>query len=439
MITVVIIASDRRADLLRDFFQPLLKAQINVDTDYEHGLKSVFDKRPALVFIQGDIDGVSGGAVAKQIKGLLRDAAPRIVLMGDAVSLKEKSRSWYDDSLNFSVPEEELIPLFREQLSKHLPDIWREATAFSTDAPGDETGGQDAVESVASVYSGDSPPLAHPVGVKSGPVPVKLRMADSATLPLQEVAKPAPAPVSDVRAGRPGKESAVSVSAEKPPVIRPIPANTAPNQPGPAAHATKPAFPEPSAPSQKIPSFEPSYTVRSSAKHSPWLYGGGLAVAVILAALVYYLTHAPRPVPRAKAPVSVVPKAQAPQPPVAQTSARIARLPEVIPLSGKDPGYEAKHPGWSRYVGNGMEFKVFSDKGEIKAIQALAAGTQPIPDDTMKLLLGQIFGYASYSSAAIVEKRNYLVQQARLPGGAEMLVYRKKSTKGIRGIVISVP
>lgn len=443
MITVVIIASDRRADLLRDFFQPLLKAQMSVDSDYEQGLKSVFDKRPALVFIQGEISGVSGGAVAKQIKGLLRDAAPRIVLMGDAASLKEKARSWYDDSLDFSVPEEELIPLFREQLSRHLPGIWREETAVSSASDEFQPGSRsNDVKSVASVYSGDVPPLATPSVVPSGSAPVKLRMADSPLSPRKDEAEPIPAPAAEPREITPaGKAVAVSPAVEASPVMRPAATTPAPKQRTAAGQPAKKVSPEQSAPSRQIPPFEPSFPEREPSKRNPWLYAGGLAIAVILAVVVNYLTHPSRPLPQQGPPVTPVPKAEAPRPAPVQPEpgARILRLPEIIPLSGKDPGYEVAHPGWSRYAGDGMEFKVFSDKGEIKAIQVLAGGVRPIPEDMPKSLLGQIFGEAQYSSAAPVEKQNYLVQQSRLPGGAEMLVYRKKSAKGIRGIVISVP
>jgi hypothetical protein len=442
MITVVIIASDKRADLLRDFFQPLMKAQISIDSDYEQGLKSVFDKRPALVFIQGEINGVSGGAVAKQIKGLLRDAAPRIVLMGDAASLKEKARSWYDDSLNFSVTDEELVTVFREQLTRHLPGILQEAPALSADISEGQAGsGRNVAESGASVYSGDAPPLATPSVAPSGPEPVRFRMADSSSIHLEAAAIPTPVPAAGARViSTAGKADAVSPSAEIPPVARPTAAKPAPAQPRPAAQPQKPAFPEPSAPTQKTTPFEPFFPARGPSRHNPWLYIGGLAVAVVLAALAYYFTHPSRN-GQAKPAASVAPKVRAPQPPTAhpETGARIARLPEIIPLSGRDPGYEMQNPGWSRYAGNGMEFKVFRDKGEIKAIQAIAGGTQSIPEDMPKRVVGQIFGYASYSSAAPVEKQDYLVQQSRLPGGAEMLVYRKKSTNGIRGIVISVP
>lgn len=407
MITVVIIASDQRADLLKDLFQPLLKAQICVDSDYELGLKSVFDKRPALVFIQGEISGVSGGAIAKQIKGLLRDAAPRIVLMGDAASLKEKARSWYDDSLDFSLPEGELIPLFREQLSKHLPDIWRDVPALTCDSAG---GRSDAVE----------PGLPASSGASFSPAGDLVGNTDMASMLKPEAIPPAAA------------HTAVKL---------PSASESAPKKNRPAVQTGKVAFPGTPALSRQVPQFEPTFPERAPAKSHSGLYLGGLAAALVLAALIYYLSHHTRPVPQARPQVSSAPKAQAPRPPATQpeTRARIARLPESVPVAGRDPGYEPGHPGWSRYTGDGMEFKVFSDKGEIKAIQVLAGGARSIPEDMPKSLLGQIFGYASYSSVSSVEKQSYLVQQASLPGAAEMLVYRKKGAQGIRGIVISVP
>lgn len=429
MITVVIIASDQRAEMLKDHFQPLVTALISVYSDYEHGLKSVFEKRPDLVFIQGEIGPVSGGTIAKQIKALLRDAAPRIILLGDMITLKEKARSWYDDSLDYSLADNDLISQFQERLRKHLPDIWREEAGDAADISGLEVGSKwDTVVSASGAAtpmsdhsaSGEYRPAAH-TGQHSGERPLPAESGTAEPLPVGKAVTPA-------SSGAPSR--VINQKPSKPSLSR---------QPAVAQPATQTFF-EPPAPGRNQPRFSPSFPERRPVGHNPWLYVGGLAAAVVLAAVIYYFTYPPHPVP-SPPPASAPPKAQPQKPAAARpaTRARIARLPEIVPVSGRDSGYESRHPGWSRYIGNDMEFKVFSDKGEIKAIQVLSSGAAPLADEMPKRLLAQIFADESYSSAEPMEKKGYLVQQSALAGGAEMLVYRKKGMTGIRGIVISVP
>lgn len=425
MITVVIIASDQRAVMLKEHFQPLVKAQITVDSDYEHGLKAVFDKRPALVFIQGEIGGVSGGAVAKQIKALLRDSAPCIVLMGDAATLKEKARSWYDDSLNFSADEDDLLAQFRAQLGKHLPDLWKDEAGPSKDLAGLQVGSKwDTVEPVATPVAGRAPVTPRATGGAPRPrdVPPLSPPANDVPRVVPPAEKPQPSPSVAI-----SPESRVAASI-------PAPTKPTPRPPGGGRPIAKPA-----APKVEFPPFESRFPEGVSARRNPWLYISGLAAALVLAALITYFTSSGRFMPKTGSAVPPAKSQATPTPAVSPARARIARLPDIVPVSGKDPGYESKHPGWSRYVGNGMEFKVFSAGGEIKAIQLIASGKGAIPGDMPDTLLGKLFGSVSYSLSSSSEKQGYLVQGAKLPGEAEMLIYRKKSTSEIRGIVVTVP
>ncbi len=444
MITVVIIANDQRAVRIKEYFQPLVKSQISVDSDYEHGLKSVFDKRPALVFIQGEIDGVSGGAIAKQIKGLLRDSAPRIVLLGDASSLNESARSSYDGCLNFSVPDKELISLFRAELDKQLPTLWREEPA---PPPAYADGLQGAKENHAFELVSLTDPVAQPyhaepLPVTPGPVTETSRAVNPHTTQKKADIKPISSVKDDAHISTPAESRrGGAASTVKSHDIRPTDSSSTVNQSHPDTQPVRRPFSEPSAKVRNIAAFDHTFLESRSTKRKPWLYVAGLSVALALAALIYHFTHPTPPVVQITPPVSSAPEAPAPQAPVTQpaTQARIAKLPEIIPLSGKDPGYESHHPGWNRYAGKGMEFKVFNAQGEIKAIQLIATGEQSIPDGMLVTLLGQIFGNASYSPAPPIEKQNYLLESARLPGEAEMVIYRKKTNKEIRGIVVTVP
>lgn len=378
MLTILIIANEPRAISLKEQFQPLLKAQISVVDDYEHGLKEVFDKRPAAVFIQQEIGGVPGATVAKQIKGLLRDASPRLVLLGDARPMEKEATPFYDDGISFTVPQPELFELFKGQLEKLPYLLWQE----------------------------------------KGAEPRRPALAEPAKLAVASPAEPLP--------GKP--------AGPLPPLAPPRP------PPAPAPVQTEPLEVE----EEELPPFD-SIFLESGVRHRrPWLYIAGFFVTAALCAWIY-LWYMPGGTPKAhKSSVAPAPSAvQAPVPAaVPQPSvqkARISGLPAIIPTKNRDSLYSTTHPGWERYLAEGTEFLVYRASNEIKAIQVVAARNGVITDGIINELLRELWGISGYSVSAGSEKQGYLIQQARLPGDAELVIYRRKTDSQIRGIVVTVP
>ncbi|HKZ17549.1 MAG TPA: hypothetical protein VJ161_08835, partial [Geobacteraceae bacterium] len=97
MSNILIISNDQRALALVNHFQPLLESHIFAATDINKGLKEFFDKRPAVVFIQEELAGTTGEAVAKHIKTLLRQESPRLVLLRNSSTHYLLSQSSCDD------------------------------------------------------------------------------------------------------------------------------------------------------------------------------------------------------------------------------------------------------------------------------------------------------------------------------------------------------
>ncbi|HEY5975723.1 MAG TPA: hypothetical protein VIU41_13370 [Geobacteraceae bacterium] len=118
MKSILVISNDQRSDDLIRQFQPLLKRHIGSVTDFDQGLKKVFDKRPAVVFIQSEIGGISGDAVARHIRELLRDDSPKLVLMRDAPDKEFASRDTFDDNIDLFASNEELFTQFKAKLEK---------------------------------------------------------------------------------------------------------------------------------------------------------------------------------------------------------------------------------------------------------------------------------------------------------------------------------
>ena len=105
---IYFIANSRNARTLIEKLQPLTGATIGIATDLAQGLKDVFDRHPAVVFIQNEIEGIPGEKLAKKIRAILDDATIRFVLLHeDADSIRAKAKD-FDASYNISQPDDEL-------------------------------------------------------------------------------------------------------------------------------------------------------------------------------------------------------------------------------------------------------------------------------------------------------------------------------------------
>ena len=81
MLNLLFISDSPKAQYVKSVLQPVLKVIIDVVTDFDHGLKDVFEKRPSTVCIQDQIGGVTGESVARHIQMLLGDNAPTFILL----------------------------------------------------------------------------------------------------------------------------------------------------------------------------------------------------------------------------------------------------------------------------------------------------------------------------------------------------------------------
>jgi DNA-binding response OmpR family regulator len=134
MTNIILISNDQRAQMLVNHFQPLLDSVIVTATDINKGLKEFFDKRPVVVFIQEELAGTTGEAVAKHIKTLLRHESPRLVLLRNSSAHYLLSQSSCDDFIPLPLPESELLEKFEEQLRK-IPLIqWKKTVSAEMEA-----------------------------------------------------------------------------------------------------------------------------------------------------------------------------------------------------------------------------------------------------------------------------------------------------------------
>jgi hypothetical protein len=115
------IANSRQARALIENLQPLIGATIGIAFDLTRSLKDVFDRHPAVVFIQNEIEGIPGEKLAKKIRAMLDDEPMKFVLLYEDADSIHGKEDYFDASYNISHPDDELYRLILEFLHT-IPD-----------------------------------------------------------------------------------------------------------------------------------------------------------------------------------------------------------------------------------------------------------------------------------------------------------------------------
>ena len=120
-----------------------------------------------------------------------------------------------------------------------------------------------------------------------------------------------------------------------------------------------------------------------------------------------------------------------------QASARPTRLPDFIPSYGVDKQYNAANPGWERYKGQVTEFKVFREQGSIKAIQVIDRGGQGVPESFMKGVLRQVVKKPAFILESSEKKDGYEIQRGRIADNLKVVYYRDEHGGRLRAFVMT--
>lgn len=125
-------------------------------------------------------------------------------------------------------------------------------------------------------------------------------------------------------------------------------------------------------------------------------------------------------------------------PKVAPGGTRLTELPDFIPRAGFDKQYGAANPGWERYRGHSTEFKVFREKGSIKAIQVIDRGGKGVPESFMKAVMKQVSKNPVFVPGASEKKEGYEIQRGQLADNTVKVVYYRDEQGGtIRAFVLT--
>ena len=117
--------------------------------------------------------------------------------------------------------------------------------------------------------------------------------------------------------------------------------------------------------------------------------------------------------------------------------ARPSALPDFIPTYGKDKEYSAANPGWERYKGRVTEFKVFREKGFIKAIQVIDHGGQGVPETFMKGVLHRMTKKPAFILESSDKKDGYEIQRGSIADNLKVVFYRDEHDGRLRAFVLT--
>jgi len=125
MVNLLFISSNPKIDAVKTALQPSLRVKIDTVGDFDIGLKDVFEKRPAVVFIQDHIAGVTGESVARHIQMLLGSSAPSFIFMHDGNLKSKPVKGLYEHVIDLSQSPPKIFVDIQSNLASLLGAQWQ--------------------------------------------------------------------------------------------------------------------------------------------------------------------------------------------------------------------------------------------------------------------------------------------------------------------------
>ncbi len=117
---ILFITNDQNLPEIIDQLKSLVDARIDIVNDFSQGLKEIFFRQPDLVFIQKEIEGITGEKVASQVRALLDEEPIRLVLLHNMENGWQVADSNFNGSIDISLPAPELIRQLQQQVNDVL-------------------------------------------------------------------------------------------------------------------------------------------------------------------------------------------------------------------------------------------------------------------------------------------------------------------------------
>ncbi|NTV49754.1 MAG: hypothetical protein HGB32_06270 [Geobacteraceae bacterium] len=494
MLNLLFISDSPKAEYIKSVLQPVLKVIIDVVTDFDQGMKDVFEKRPSTVCIQDQIGGVTGESVARHIQMLLGNGAPSFILLHTGNDNAKAIVGLYEHIIDLSQSDDAVAEDVENTLKSLLGDQWGRIyipskptpalvelpaieieelqevpdnieDSFLSDPDASEDTYRDADSDRAKAINDDLTELllleADRVRREENPVAASSTVIaeskeDVIAAPKQENAELKQS-LPDTSESVTPPETFIDISTLEKVEVSAAGFNDSKLSTGPVAATSTPAAAEfrisqkanqaeEYIPEELLLAFEENYRSESPL----WLRTVVIVLVCALCAaggwylvrqnpqVVSSLTQRFLPSSGAKqsavtAPVAVAAppvQKQVTPPPAAQM------LPVFIPKEGHDSLYAVKNPGWERYVDKLNEYRVFSASGRILAVQVLAMNDAKIPETLIKSVLQELVGSAEYQITSRSTKTGLRVDNGKIQNKGEIKIYRKNGA--VMAFVVSV-
>ncbi len=468
MINLLFISNNPQVELLRNHFQQILKLRIEVVEDFDHGLKDVFEKRPAVVCIQDQIAGVTGESVARHIQLLLGNGSPRFVLMHEGSAKAQAVPGLFNNLIDLSNPFDATCETLRKTLQSLLGERWDllyckplEEAPSSGHVAGDIASADHPLTAIVEppaliLQSPDLQSMLEPEGVVVGEtfveqtIPTGIAPKSQPIQPALVSQEPAvsavpfafaePSPDSSRLASLHEREHAPEPQRPKG-LIQQV--SSSPSE-GAEELDTSPVSLD-----ELLHNFEENYRSR---KRMLWRFGVAVLVVLVAGVLLFFAMN--RSVPQALSPVAVEQKKtvglqQSPvQAVVSSVTAAASKeqvvaqqeqhLPTFILKTNRDTDFSATKPGWFRYLSDLRDYRLFYADGRLQALQVLGRGDNVINDAELKRVLHELTGTDQYRIERR-ENKNGLHQEHALilPGRSELLIYRASLKGPIKAFVVA--
>lgn len=461
MLNLLFISDSPKIEYIKKTVQPLLKVIIDVVPDFDNGLKDVFEKRPAIVFIQDQIAGVTGENVARHIQMLLGNSAPTFILIHEGSSKAKQIKGLFEYTVDLNQPEAKLAVEIQSTLKVLIGDQWDNFIAPSTLTPTSITPLPDlSEESRDDSYNHKGNGEAEPQAVQKPSVADTASKVDLPDASAKQF-RVRPEITEPKQCATPATRNVVELPTPVGPTAgttRTVLANVSHFPPVTSAdlfisHKGAPA--EKRIPEEKPPAFEENHHLKS--KRTKYLPIYIFVLLVFVSVGGWYLVQrkpdltgslkqrstsvvTPNTAPTVNPSLPVAQPVPNPQKPiqsiVEKPSGPSTAFPAFIPLEGHDKTFSGKNPGWERYIGEQVEFRLFNSDDKTRAVQILAIKDNVIPDSLVKTVLTELAGSADYKINTREKKSGFLILRGTVAQKADVIFYYKDSA--VRAFVVSL-
>ena len=423
-----------RQSVNRDF-------RLHIANDLEKGLEELAASKPAIVFVQSHLSGLSPEILLRHLKKQLEQQPGAFVLLGTPEQIADDSSKNYHGYLDTTLDDDGLVAA----LSGMIASLFQNGPPDGAIPPplSPDTGAEPAA---AAQESGSR---------QAAPAPAADDPADRDEPSLTEQGLTyAPRPRLVVNSAfNSSFDQAVSSTPEPEPLPRPAATGSA-------------GSPPPLPPSLPLPLTSPP---RTSRRKTFLLWLVPVTAAVVIVTFLQHREQSPAAVPSAEkpakpairkpetAPLPPLPAATpvpaaAPAPAAASSPTaapapeaaparprqpvRLKTLPAPVAAARRDPAYTASHPGRERYTAGQTEFKVHREGETIKAVQVVDLGGRGLKEG----LLTEIAGMPGAALAGMTtETREGIeIRRGTLPGGITAVIYRNAKGAGtVRAFVLT--